>query len=258
MNEIIRADTPPPKQAISLSYMQTLANAAYRSGMFKKFGSPEAAFMVLQFGFDLGLSPTAALTSVHFYDGKPSMSGNLMWSLVKGHPSWRKSRIVDLTDKGCKLEWVEDGVHQGFSSFTEEEAKKAGLLSKNQSVYLKYPKPMYFNRAVSIGWKLYCPHLANGYTVYTPEELGQDVDQEGNPTTVLTIFPPATSQPEASNPLREEVQRLLLESGLTKEEAADRLGIQPADFDDPIESDVRALRQMATAIKDTLVTTEKE
>ncbi len=251
-NEIIQS--PPPRQAISLNYMQTLAVAAYKSQMYKKCGvlSPEAALMVLQFGFDLGLSPSMALTSVHFYDGKPSMSGNLMWSIVKGDPDWTDSRILDRTLRGCKIEWVKKGKIQGISEFNEDDARRAKLLDKDN--YKKYPKAMFFNRAISEGFKLYCPHLAHGYTIYTPDELGQEINQDGEAVFSVKSFSPATpsgtSNQTESSPLRQEVITLLESSGLTQEEAADRLQIQSSDFDDPIEADVRALRQLCDALKD--------
>ncbi len=253
-NEIIPS---PPRQAISLNYMQTLAVAAYKSQMYKKCGvlSPEAALMVLQFGFDLGLSPSMALTSVHFYDGKPSMSGNLMWSLVQGHPDWEDSSILDdgPTDTGCRIQWVKKGKVKGISQFTEADAKKAGLLNKTGSVYLKYPSAMYFNRAISIGFKRYCPHLGKGYTIYTPDELGQEINEEGEavfPTSSLGIFPPARENQPQGNPLREEVVSLLEEGGLTQDEAADAMQIMASDLDDPIEADVKLLRTLVEARKD--------
>lgn len=249
-SQIITLQHQPPKTGISLSYMQTLALSAYKSGMFKKFQSPEAAFMVLQFGFDLGLSPTMALTSIHFYDGRPSMSGNLMWSIVKAHPSWSRSKIVERTDKGCKIEWVQDGQTEGLSWFNEEDAKRAGLISKNQSIYGKYPRAMYFNRAVSEGFKLYCPHLGNGYTIYTPDELGQQIDENGEAVVLSASsdpFPPAS---EAQKESREQEVRALLSSvNLTVEQAAEILAVNPDYLLDPVDAEFSQLQNLVETRK---------
>ena len=54
-------------------------------------------------------------------------------------------------------------------------AVKAG--TKNMD---KFPRNMLFARAMSNGQKWYCPDAFNGATVYTPEELGAETDENGD------------------------------------------------------------------------------
>ena len=238
----------PYRPTVSLNYMQQLALSAAQSGMFKRFGNQHAAFMVLQFGFDLGLSPSAALSSIYFYDGKPSMSGNLMWSLVKNHPDWRKSKILERTDKCVKIRWVGPDGPEGESCWTEEDAKKAGLTTKDN--WRKYPRQMLFNRAVSEGFKLYCPHLANGYTIYTPDELGQDINEDGGIAegsfTVLNSLPqvPAHGSVPAQKPAY-DLDALLEKAGWTLEEAAKVMDLTPEELKAPTPDEWKRLNEFA-------------
>lgn len=42
-----------------------------------------------------------------------------------------------------------------------------------------YPQNMLFARAISSGVRRYCPDVFNGNLVYVPEELGAQVDEDG-------------------------------------------------------------------------------
>jgi len=218
-----------------MSLIET-AKHAFHSGMFKRLPNVSAAVMTLQFGFDLGLSPTTSLTSIHFFEGKPSMSGNLMWTLVKSHPEYRKSRVKTLTPQLCEIEWIENGELQGISSFSIEEAKAAGLTNKDN--WRKWPKSMLFNRAVSLGFKLYTPHLSRGYAVYTPEEFNQATDEDGNPVqdAVFSIAPSAPSKPQIS--AAEKLEKVLQGSGVTRELVAETLGLALSELDSLTESEL--------------------
>ena len=59
-----------------------------------------------------------------------------------------------------------------------KDASAAGLTNKDN--WKKYPRNMLFARAISNGQKWYAPDVYNGVTVYTPDEMGASVDEEGN------------------------------------------------------------------------------
>ncbi len=206
----------PASPAGKLTVMERFATHAARSGMFKKLvnNNISAAVMVLKFGDDLGLSMTTSLTSIHFIDGKPVMSGNLLWSLVQADARWEDSVVEEHTDKKVVIAWKKDGKPRGRTTWSEEDAKRAGLLAKDN--WKKYPRAMLFNRAVSEGFKLNCPHLSKGYTVYTPDELGADIDAQGEAVRVEVIPTPRALEPESASgevsELRGEFQMLLVET----------------------------------------------
>jgi len=58
-----------------------------------------------------------------------------------------------------------------------EDAGNAGLIARDN--WKKYPRNMLFSRAMSNGAKWHCPDVGAGAPIYTPDELGADVDDEG-------------------------------------------------------------------------------
>jgi len=145
-------------------------------------------------GEELGLPPIASMMGFNIIKGKIAMSGNLMGAQLRKHGYDYRMKRHDTT--GCELEFLsklESGKRTplGLSSFTEEDAKQAGLLGSD--TYKKYPRNMYFNRAMSNGCKWHTPEIFGGAPVYTPEELGANVDGEGN---VIHVTPaPAGPSP---------------------------------------------------------------
>ena len=57
-------------------------------------------------------------------------------------------------------------------------AQAAGLTGKDN--WKKYPSDMLFARAISRGARRFAPGIFGGSPVYTPDEMGADVDEEGN------------------------------------------------------------------------------
>jgi hypothetical protein len=76
-----------------------------------------------------------------------------------------------MTDTICTVEFTENGQSIGVSTFTIEDAKKAG--TKNLD---RFPRNMLFARAMSNGVRWYCPDIYEG-TVYVPEEM-QEVTED--------------------------------------------------------------------------------
>jgi len=109
-------------------------------------------------------------------------------------------RVTEMNDKACTIEFMErlDGkwTTSGESKFTIDDARKAG--TKNLD---KFPRNMLFARAMSNGVRWYCPDVMSGSVAYTPEELGADVDEDGN--IVSTQF---VSEPEQDNEPEFQVQ----------------------------------------------------
>ena len=69
--------------------------------------------------------------------------------------------------------FVEHGKEIGRSRFDKADATKAGTQNVD-----KFARNMLFARAISNGVKWYCPDVFST-AVYTPEELGIQVDGEG-------------------------------------------------------------------------------
>lgn len=183
--------------------MKGVAQAMAMSGMFPDIARDSAkAFVKIMAGQEMGIPPFQAMSDISIISGKAAAGGNIYASKVKAHP--RYDYHVNRWDrKGCDLEFSElktDGKWKtlGVSSFTEEDAADAQLLGKDS--WKKYPRNMYFNRAMTAGVRTYCPDALNGINAYTPEELGAEVDDEGR-----AIVHSNASFPQAASRQRTEV-----------------------------------------------------
>lgn len=135
-------------------------------------------------GREIGIGPFAAVNGIHIIKGKPSIGANLLAASVKGSGRY-DYRVRELTDKVCKIEFFQRSGDKleslGISEFTAEDARKAQTQNMD-----KYPKNMLFARAMSNGVRFYVPDVFNGNAVYVPEELGAEVDGDGN---VIDVTP---------------------------------------------------------------------
>jgi len=128
-------------------------------------------------GRELGYGPFASANGIHIIKGKPAVSANLMAAAVKAHPQY-DYRVRAMDDSAVSVEFFQDGESIGVSSFSIDDAKSAGLMSNN--TWKSYPRNMLFARAISNGVRWYCPDVFAGNAVYVPEELGADVDENGD------------------------------------------------------------------------------
>ena len=154
--------------------LQAAATALQASGYFSDVRSQAQAVVKVMAGAELGLPPFAAMTGIHIIQGKPALGANVIATLIKNDPRYNY-RVLEHTDAVCRIQFYENGEPCGVSEFTAQDAKKAG--TKNMD---KYPKNMLFARAISNGAKWYTPGIFGGSPVYTPDELGADVDEDGN------------------------------------------------------------------------------
>jgi len=158
----------------SFDDVERAAKAMVASGFFQDSKSISQAIVKILAGRELGFGPFASMTGVYIIQGRPSIGANLMASAVKGSGRY-DYRVTENTDQACEITFFENGKEIGKSKFTHADAIKAG--TKNLD---KFPRNMLFARAMSNGVRWFTPDAFNGNAVYTPEELGADIDIEGN------------------------------------------------------------------------------
>ena len=159
MNELVPVGQP-------LDVM-SLGEVLKRSGYFSDVREASQAVVKILAGQELGIGPIAAMTGIYIVKGRVTLSANLMAAQIKR--SGRYTYIVrTMADNGCSIEFFENERSIGTSSFTEADAKAAGLLGGEN--WKKFPRNMYFARAISNGAKWFCPDVFSG-PVYTPEEV---------------------------------------------------------------------------------------
>lgn len=183
--------TRPDRTPLSRRDPVALAKHFFDSAFFSDVKSMSQAVVKIVAGEELGLGPMTSMQGIHIIKGKPSMSANLLG--VKAKQSGRYNfRPVEVTDKLAKIEWFENGDSVGFTEFTIEQAKKAKLIAKD-SGWEKYPEDMLFARALTRGIRRFCPEVTAGVPAYTPEELGAQVDEQGEPVYVESTAEPVDS-----------------------------------------------------------------
>lgn len=189
-----------------------VANALAQSRMFKDVHQAEQAFAKILLGRDLGLSPTQAMTGIHIVEGKPELAATTLAAFVRRKSGydykvqWRLAKTREWVEDdngeevdGCKVIFTVDGEVRGVSTFTAEDSKRAGLLDRTGrnggvSNHKRYPRNMFFARAMSNGVKFHVPEALGGVPVYFEGEIAasssdQPVPQENGDRPQQNMLP---------------------------------------------------------------------
>ena len=145
-------------------------------------------------GMELGIGPMQALRSIHMIDGRPCMAADFMLAraLLAGvKPTW-----LHTDAKVARVRLERHGQQPLEIAFRIEEAENAGLLGKDN--WRRYPAAMLRARCISAALRAYCPDVL-GAGIYTPEELGAEVREDGEPIEAH-VDEPAAEQPRALPP----------------------------------------------------------
>jgi hypothetical protein len=226
---------PIKREVLPYEQCQHFAGVAAASKLFlsKEITNPEKALAIIMIGREMGLGPAASIRGIYMINGMPSLSARVMASLIKQSGEW-DYETLKWDNKGSEIQFLKRVAGKWVpqtptSSFTMEDAKLAGVLNRKDSPWLHYPKNMCWARALSNGFGIFCPHLANGLPVYgvsdeetrTPAnapgaagfaQAGSDIpDAEFEP---LKLFPVPEIKSEPGEKLTEEqVGKLLALAG---------------------------------------------
>lgn len=165
------------KENISTELAETmsLGDIFVKSGFFSDTKSQAQAVVKILAGKELGLSPLQAMNSLYIVNGKIGMAAQLMSSLIKS--SGKYDYHLDILDnEKCIVTFYQiNGERKeiGKSNFTKEDAVKCGLVNKTS--FQNFPRNMLFSRALSNGFRWYCPDALK-VRIYTIEEI-QDVSK---------------------------------------------------------------------------------
>lgn len=177
MGEIVKYE---PTESLTL---QKVSEGLFASGLFPNTKNKFGAFAIVQYGRELGIPPMMALRNINIISGQLACSAQLMLSLAI-----QKGVSIDVLeegDRGAKLKFKR-GSQEYVSAFTEADAKAANLLGKDN--WRKYPRDMYYWRAVAKGVRRICPDAVMG--LYTAEEI-----TEGAVINVAEVNPSSPEPP---------------------------------------------------------------
>lgn len=149
-----------------VNYAQTLAASNLLPDAYKK--NPANVLVAIEYGNALGIAPIQALNSINIIKGKPTMSADLMATMVRkaGH----RLRVTG-DDKRAEVTIIRKDDPDYVPApivWTLERAQQAGLLS-NPS-WKKYPAAMLRARAITEAARAWASDALAG-VIYTEEEL---------------------------------------------------------------------------------------
>lgn len=176
---------PTAVQVAEIPLMDLCQHLA-RSGFFKNFSDASKAMVAVAYGSELGLTPIASVMNIHIIEGKPCLSATVVAALIDKTSDCRY-RVSENTAERCVLEALRGGEALGRIEWTMDMARNAGLAGKDN--WKKWPRRMLFCRALAELARTYFAHIFTG-SVYIPEELGAEVDAQGD---VITV--PGESEP---------------------------------------------------------------
>lgn len=180
----------PSAQEFSL--MKEMGRMAVASGLLPAaINTPEKAVIIMMKGRELGIPPMQAFSSIAVINGKPTMSAELMLSMIYRNVPGAIVNYLRSDAQACEIEAQRPGGKSAKFAFTIEDARRANLLGKGP--WQTYPSAMLRARTVSAMARAVFPDALSG-VVYTPEELGAEVDDEGR---VLDQPPMDQAEPEA-------------------------------------------------------------
>lgn len=165
-------------QPNSLGELEQLGKLMAASGFFQDARGAAQACVKILAGREMGFPPIASMTGISIIDGKPATGANLLAaSMKRAGYTWQ---VLQRDAKGCRLVVSFRGQLCGPSEFLEDDAKRANLLGKSN--WQRWPRSMYFARAITDAARTYAPEVFAGIPPYTAEELGaQDTTEDGGP-----------------------------------------------------------------------------
>ncbi|MFF9284836.1 recombinase RecT [Streptomyces griseosporeus] len=231
-----------PGGALSLSHMspreawmfcESLANTPLLPDAYRK--QPASVLWAMEYGRALGLDVVTTITTIHVIKGKPTQSADLM--LGRARAAGHRVRIKSERHRcEVRVQRADDPDDETYVEWTLDDAVTAGLCTlvdgrpysrdqKNQpQPWEKFPRAMLRARALAEAVRIACPEVLHG-AIYTPEELGAVVDQEGQPViveradvpqmttaTVVQSTPNTPPQQQADNDLSPQARQFLADA----------------------------------------------
>lgn len=185
--QLSKAEVPLEDMPITYNMITTMSQTAAIPARYQ--GKPNDILTTMLMGRELGVSPLEALNEFYLVNGRVSISGKMLAALI-----WRAGHVI-VCDPGVEgatvRSWrkINDSYFEMPEvSFTLEDAKRAGLASKD--TYKQYPAAMMAWRAVTLCARLHFPDVVSAIG-YVPEEVGLEdpdlIQAEANVREILDV-----------------------------------------------------------------------
>lgn len=186
----------------SISDAMRLATLLVASRLLPKaVTTPEAAFVIMATGRELGLTTMQSFRAINVIDGKPSLSADLLLGLIKQRRDLCSYfMLVESTEEAARYRTQRVGEPEPTEmQFSIADAKRAGLTDKDN--WRKYPAAMLRARCIAALSRTVYPDLTMG--LYDPDELAS-----GSPTPMGLDARQAVTSNSAPGIDREREQEL--------------------------------------------------
>lgn len=160
-------------KSLSILEDKQIANAFFESGIFKNVKSAAQALVKIIAGREQGLAPIQAMSSVFIFDDKICYLTKVFLAKIKKTKGY-DYRIKESNDKVCTIEFYRESKLIGTTTYSYQDACKAGLVNKDN--WKKYPQIMLYYRAGSNGIKMFMPEIIDG--IYLYEDFDVTTEQE--------------------------------------------------------------------------------
>lgn len=225
--------TAPAPNAImrptTVAELDIFAQRAARSGMVpaQYAGKPDAIFIAVQMGSELGLSPMQALSNIAVVNGRPSVWGDAMpglcrqSSLCDDIEEWFEGDGETLT-AFCRATRI--GKQPVVQKFGVTDAKKAGLWTKT-GPWTQYPRRMLQMRARGFALRDAFPDVLRGLISY---EEARDIPVARKQQT--PPFSGATLEAEPEEPIDDAIPERVMAAPAPAQKVRPTWGMLLADI----------------------------
>ena len=185
-NELMTTSATSLSLINHIDEFQKVAKLFAESGMFSDARQTSQAFVKIMAGAELGIPPFSAMNAFHVIQGRVTMAANTIAARMKDSGRY-DYRVIEKNALKCTIEFFEKGESVWTETWDVERARRANV--KNMAAY---PEAMLFARAITAGARAVAPNIVGQF--YTPDELGADVDAEGN---IMQVTEPHRHEPDA-------------------------------------------------------------
>lgn len=191
-------------QLSTLEDMWRFSQCVVKSGFAPKgMEKPESVLIAVEMGYEVGLSPMAALQNTAVVNGRPTIYGDAALALVRGSGllEFYEEKQVGAKGKddfGYCVTAKRKGDNSKYSeTFTVADAKTAGLWGK-PGPWTQYPARMLKFRARGFLLRDAFGDVLKGMRTYEEARDYIDIDAEVVETPKQKLFAPKTPEPETA------------------------------------------------------------
>jgi hypothetical protein len=159
--------------AVYMSEDERMAQHFVESRLVQSVKNISDAMVLIVCGKSMGLTAFESVSGIHMIEGRPQISAGLMATAIKQSGKYDFT-VTAYSDLAVTVEFYqidETGRHRIGDPITWDmaKAKRAGL--DGRANWKKYPAAMLRSRAISEGYKTYCPDALGRIPVYVEGEL---------------------------------------------------------------------------------------